>query len=224
MANSTTAARRKRPAPANNTGFSIEQWPIDKVIPYERNPRAITDKAVEKVAASIKEFGWRQPIVVDGNGVILAGHTRWRAAKHLGLKKVPVVVAADLSPEKARAYRIADNRTAEETDWDNDLLTSELEELSRLLGEEGLPALGFDEKEINKLLAETHAAFLDEHIEEGAPERDDGEVPNDGLVSLQFMVTPEERRLIMAALKRYALDHELDTTAQALVHLAKAID
>jgi len=90
------------------TDFNIELRDINLVTPYERNPR-LNDGAVDAVAASLQEFGFRQPIVVDGNGVIIAGHTRFRAAKKLGLKKVPVHVATDLSPEQVKAYRITDN-------------------------------------------------------------------------------------------------------------------
>ncbi|HBJ38540.1 MAG TPA: chromosome partitioning protein ParB, partial [Planctomycetaceae bacterium] len=92
-------------------------WPITQPRPYESNPR-VNDKAVDAVAASIKEYGFSQPIVVDTYGVIIVGHTRLKAAQKLGLEYVPVVVACHLTPEQARAYRIADNKTAELADWD----------------------------------------------------------------------------------------------------------
>ncbi len=98
------------------------------IVPYERNPRR-NEAAIEAVAASIREFGFRQPIVVDKQGVIVAGHTRFAAAKRLGLEAVPVVVADDLTPEQVRAYRIADNSTAEKAEWDLDLLALELDAL-----------------------------------------------------------------------------------------------
>ncbi len=97
--------------------LAVEWWPLDRVHPYEQNPRVIPDAAIEKVATSIRTFGWRQPIVVDDAGVILAGHTRFQAAKRLGLERVPVHVASGLSPEAARAYRLADNRTHDEARW-----------------------------------------------------------------------------------------------------------
>ena len=87
--------------------MKIEFWNIDRVRPYDQNPRR-NDKAVEAVANSIREYGFRQPIVVDANGVIVVGHTRYKAALKLGLASVPVHVAADLTPQQARAYRIAD--------------------------------------------------------------------------------------------------------------------
>ena len=92
--------------------MKIEYWEIEKVRPYDKNPRR-NDKAVDTVAKSIAEFGFRQPIVVDKDGVIVVGHTRYKAALLLKLKTVPVHVAADLTPQQVRAYRLADNRLAE---------------------------------------------------------------------------------------------------------------
>ena len=105
--------------------------PIGSVRPYEGNSRQ-NDGAVEAVAESIKEFGWRQPIVVDAGGTVVAGHTRLRAAQRLGMDEVPVVVASDLTPEQVRAYRLADNRLSELAEWDMDLLSQELDALTGL--------------------------------------------------------------------------------------------
>jgi ParB-like chromosome segregation protein Spo0J len=109
--------------------MEIEQWPIGKLKRYEKNPRKIPQAAIDKVAASIKAFGFRQPVVVDANGVIVAGHTRWQSAKKLGLKTVPVHVAADLTEQQAKAYRLADNRVAQESAWMEDILTAEMTDL-----------------------------------------------------------------------------------------------
>ncbi|HPO93354.1 MAG TPA: DNA methyltransferase [Phycisphaerales bacterium] len=130
--------------------MQIEQRPVESVTPYEGNPR-VNDAAVAAVAESIKAYGFRQPIVVDQDGVIVVGHTRWKAAKALGLEKVPVHVAKDLTPEQARAYRIADNKTAELAEWDKDLLRIELEALKDLNVDISL--LGFDEPELAGLLS-----------------------------------------------------------------------
>lgn len=100
----------------------------DKLKPYFRNPRKKND-AVRKVAESIQNFGWRQPIVVDKDMTVVVGHTRLEAARKLNLETIPVHVARDLTPEQAKAYRIADNRTNEETEWDPELLSLELREL-----------------------------------------------------------------------------------------------
>lgn len=125
---------------APSMSLKIELWPIADVKPYPGNPRQ-NDEAVEAVAASLREFGFRQPIVVDTEGVIIAGHTRFKAAQKLGLDKVPVHVAKDLSPEQIRAYRIADNQTASLATWDYDLLPIELGALKEANYDLGL--LGF---------------------------------------------------------------------------------
>lgn len=127
-------------------------WPIDKPIPYARNSRKIPERAIDKVAASIKEFGWRQAIVVDKDGVIICGHARLLAAKKLGLNQVPVHVADNLTPAQVKAYRLMDNRSHEETDWDADLLGPELEELQAL--DFDLELTGFDPHEIEDFLAD----------------------------------------------------------------------
>lgn len=108
--------------------MKVETWKIEDVIPYENNPRK-NDDAVEYVANSIKEFSFLQPIVVDSEGVIIAGHTRAKAAQKLGLTEVPVVVADGLSDDQVKAYRLADNKVAEAASWDWEKLNLELEEI-----------------------------------------------------------------------------------------------
>jgi ParB-like chromosome segregation protein Spo0J len=114
--------------------MKVEMWAIERVKPYDKNPR-INDPGVDAVAASIKEFGFRQPIVVDEQNIIIVGHTRYKAALKLGLKMVPVHVAVGLSPAQAKAYRIADNQTASLSQWDDSLLPLELL---------GLQEMGYD--------------------------------------------------------------------------------
>ena len=94
--------------------MEIEQADINSIKPYKNNPRKLSDKAITKVANSIKEFGFRQPIVVDKDRIIVVGHTRFRASKQLGLKQVPITIAKNLTPYQINANRIADNRTNEE--------------------------------------------------------------------------------------------------------------
>ena len=130
--------------------MNIEAWATEKPIPYARNARKISDMAVDKVAASIKEFGWRQPIVVDGEGVVIAGHTRLLAAKKLNLKHVPVHIATELTPGQVKAYRLMDNRSHEEARWDEELLELELFDLKGLDLDLGLT--GFNSNEIDNLL------------------------------------------------------------------------
>ena len=129
--------------------MQIENRRLDSIRPYENNPR-VNDDGVEAVARSIQEFGFRQPIVVDEDGVIIVGHTRYKAAIKLGLETVPVHVAVGLSPEQARAYRLADNQTATLSHWDNDKLPFELAELQRAGFD--LDLTGFSADELMRLL------------------------------------------------------------------------
>jgi DNA modification methylase len=132
--------------------------PVDRVVPYARNPRK-NQGAVAKVAASLKEFGWRQPIVVDSEMVVIAGHTRLMAARQLGMAEVPVHVADGLTPSQVKAYRLADNRVGEEAEWDFDLLKLEIGDLDG----DGydLDLLGFDADELAKALADPNAGLTD---------------------------------------------------------------
>ncbi len=131
--------------------MKIDPWSLADIRPYENNPR-LNDEGVNALAASIREFGFRQPIVVDEQGVIVVGHTRLKAAQKLGLEKVPVHVAKDLTPEQIRAYRIADNQTANLSSWDYELLPLELAELQEADFDLGL--LGFSTDELTKILGD----------------------------------------------------------------------
>jgi DNA modification methylase len=146
--------------------MKVELWKITDVKAYPGNPRQ-NDDAVDAVAASLREFGFRQPIVVDTEGVIVCGHTRYKAALKLGLEKVPVHVAKDLTAEQIRAYRIADNQTASLATWDYDLLPIELAGLKEANYDLGL--LGFDTDELAKLLDPTLKDGLTDPDEIPAP-------------------------------------------------------
>ncbi len=135
--------------------LKIEYMNIDDLIPYINNPR-VNDHAVAKVASSIKNFGFKVPVLIDNKNEIIAGHVRIKAAKRLGMKEVPTIRVEDLSPMQVRAFRVADNKTAEIADWDFELLELELEGLDDEF-------TGFDLGEIEGLFAE--------------PEKDDEEKP-----------------------------------------------
>jgi DNA modification methylase len=152
--------------------MNIELRPLAEIKPYEKNPR-INDAGVEAVPRSIGEFGFRQPIVVDADGIIVVGHTRWKAAAKLGLDKVPVHVARDLTPEQARAYRIADNKTADLATWDLELLPGELAELQAL--DVDLSLLGFGEDEL--------AELLDPGVKQGLTDPDEVPEPPDEAIT-----------------------------------------
>lgn len=111
--------------------MQIKEMKTSELIPYENNPRK-NDAAVEKVAASIREFGFKVPIVIDRNNVIAAGHTRLKAAELLGLETVPVIMADDLTDEQIKAFRLADNKTGELAEWDFARLKEELEKIQEI--------------------------------------------------------------------------------------------
>lgn len=134
---------------------------VDEIRPYDRNPRIIPQAAVDAVAKSIQVFGFRQPIVVDGEGVILAGHTRYRAALQLGLSEVPVVWQTDISAIQAQGYRIADNKTAELSAWDRDALDTEVRDIAAQCDAD-LDALGLADWELERILQETQVSRLPE--------------------------------------------------------------
>lgn len=126
---------------------------LDEIRPYERNPRR-NDAAVQYVAESIRQFGWKQPIVIDKDGVIVAGHTRYKAAQSLGFEKAPCVIADDLTPEQVRAYRLADNKVGEIAGWDFDALEEELDALDL-----DMSAFGFE--------AESQPEFEETELDDG---------------------------------------------------------
>lgn len=123
----------------------IQDMKIEEIKPYENNPRR-NEKAIDAVAKSIKEFGFRQPLIVDSEKVIICGHTRLKAAEKLGLKTVPVLIADDLTPSKVRAYRLADNKTCELSSWDEVKLLEEMEKIFNI----EMADFGFDTSKIGK--------------------------------------------------------------------------
>ena len=120
----------------------IEQWEIDRLIPYARNPRK-NDHAVDKIASAIREFGFKVPIIAKSNGDVVDGHLRLKAAQKLGMDTVPVVIADDLTDAQVKAFRISVNRMAELAEWDDELLQLELDELREM--DFDLDLTGFDD-------------------------------------------------------------------------------
>ena len=125
--------------------MKIVEMKVADLVPYERNPRH-NDEAVDYVAESIKQFGFNVPIVIDKDNTVVCGHTRLKAAKKLKIKTVPCVVKDDLTEEEIRAYRLADNRSAEKATWDIELLDMELAEIETI----DMGLLGFDEEKEEK--------------------------------------------------------------------------
>ena len=147
---STRAKRNGKPIEPREQ-FAVKMAPIGAVTPYARNPRK-NDAAVAKVAGSLKEFGWRQPIVVDDSMTVIAGHTRLLAARQLGMASVPIHVAHGLTAAQVKAYRLADNRVAEDADWDAGMLGLELGDLE--LAGFDLALTGFEPFEIRRVRGE----------------------------------------------------------------------
>ena len=129
----------------------IERWPLSRLRPYERNPRAHSDQQIEQLAAAITEFGWTMPVLVDEAGMVLAGAGRIEAARKLGLPDAPVIVARGWSEAQKRAYIVADNRLGELSRWDDALLAVELDELS--LGGFDLELIGISDADLQRRLS-----------------------------------------------------------------------
>lgn len=137
----------------------VERWPLDRLIPYARNARTHSDEQVAQIAASIKEWGWTNPVLVDEGGQIIAGHGRVSAARTLGLKDAPVMVAAGWTDAQKRAYVLADNKLALNAGWDNDLLAVELADLKAL--DFDLDLTGFSPDEVEKIAGQTDEGLTD---------------------------------------------------------------
>jgi len=129
--------------------MEIKQLKLESLVPYINNPRK--EQAVDKVASSIKEFGWQQPIVVDEHNVIIVGHTRYQAAKKLNLKTVPVQIAKGLTDAQTKAYRLADNKLNENALWDLDMLSFEIDGLKEI-GFTDFENLGFSTDDLDDIL------------------------------------------------------------------------
>ena len=187
--------------------MKIELRPLAGIKPYEKNPR-VNDQAIDAVAESIRRFGFRQPIVVDSDGVIIVGHSRLKAAQKLGLDKVPVHVARDLTAAQIRAYRIADNKTAELAEWNMDLLSMELAELEGAGIDWSL--LGFD--------ADDLAGLLDPGVRQGLTDPDDIPAPPDEAVTKpgDLIILGDHRLLCGDSSKAEDVDSLLDG---AVIHL-----
>lgn len=177
---------------------AVERRAVGELVPYARNARLHSDAQVAQIVASIREFGWTQPILIAEDGTIVAGHGRVLAARELGLETVPVLVARGWSDEQRRRYTLADNKIAENSTWDEDLLSVELRELdlrSRPAGE--LAALGFSESEL--------AAVLDGWLPD-MEKVDATEADPDPLLALIKVKCPQVARGEVEALIRQALE------------------
>ena len=190
---------------------------LDKIIPYSRNPRK--NQHVDKVAGSIKEFGFQQPIVIDIDNVIIVGHTRYLAAKKLGMTEVPVIVADKLSKNQVKAYRIADNRVSEESQWDNELLNLELLDLQK--HEFDLDSLGFENAELNRIFNQDDPLFVSPEQSGMETDTDNVEdfIPSQVRMVQLFLNSesePKFKEMINALQERYNTNNLTDTVFKAI--------
>lgn len=220
--------------------------PLADVTRYANNPRN-NARAVEKVAASIREYGWQQPIVVDTDHVIIAGDTRYQAAQLLGLDEVPVVVAANLSPEKVRAYRLADNKTGEFATWDDAKLADELAALMDEVGSIDLTGFAAAEYEALAMQAQAALAELEEELAPAPapqpqptaptadagtdPDTDDDHMPEDdddaapapvaAMVPFNLLLKVDDRQAVYDAIAAAKAKHSVETSADALAIICR---
>ena len=195
---------------------TITNLKINEIKPYESNPRN-SELSLPKVKDSIKNFGFNQPILIDKDNVIITGHTRYKAAKELELDNVPCIIVPVFIEQLIKAYRIADNKVGQDSSWDVSLLKEELQKL-RL---ENFPVTqtGYSDVELENLeveLEKIKATTTTEKLQTIEP-------PNfsDAMVNLNFTMKPQERVVVMNWLDYYKQTNKLNTTAEALVFLAR---
>ena len=169
---------------------SVERRPIDSLIPYARNSRTHSDEQIAQIAASMREWGWTNPVLVDEDGGIIAGHGRILAARKLGLDEAPVMVAEGWTDAQKRAYVIADNKLALNADWDNELLRLEIHALDDAGFD--LVNLGFDGEELSALEFDSDAAL------DNMPELPDGD--REPFQQMTFTLHDEQAEQVRAAI------------------------
>ena len=203
--------------------MNVKQLPIKDITPYANNPRK-HDRSLPKVKASIKEFGFKQPIVVDKENVIIVGHTRYQASLDLGLKKVPVVVASDLTNAQVKAYRIADNKVAQDSEWDIDLLKLELGEIDK--SNIAVDITGFSKAEIESLNLDTvnvtggltEISNESENNEDTIYEGVADELADD-YVNINFTMKVSERKKVFNIINLIKTKEGYATSSEALIKL-----
>lgn len=197
--------------------YQVDLMGVEELQLYENNPR-VNKKSIEKVADSIRNYGWKVPIVVDENNIILAGHTRLSAAKLLNIKEVPVHVATGLTEEQKTAYRIMDNKSQDFSEWDNKLLSSEFEKLA--MTEFDLNMTGFDFSEIEKITANMFDFEEPDEliIEDNIDELENIQTSNVRMVSLFLDQNnePAFQDMIMKLRTKWQIDNLTDAVYKAV--------
>ena len=197
---------------------TITKIKIEDIKPYAENPRNM-ELSLPKVKESISNFGFNQPVLLDKKNIIITGHTRYSAAKELGFTELPCIIVDELTPNEIRAYRIADNKVGQASSWDVSFLKAELQRLR--LDNFPITQTGYSDVELENLEIE-----LDKIKVTTTPELSSIEAPNfsDAMVNLNFTMKPQERLVVMNYLDYHKQINKLNTTAEALVHLAREDD
>lgn len=197
--------------------MEIKMMNVEDLIPYINNPRH-NENAIDKVASSIKEFGFKVPIVIDKDKVVVTGHTRLLASKKLGLEQVPCVVADDLSKAQIKAFRLADNKVSEFSTWDMELLKVELEELEELNFE--VSDLGFEFMSIDQLDIPTFDDFDDEEEDEEEEE----ETSSEGIIQYNIIFNnKEEQETWHEFIKFLRENYEGETISERLTEYIRGV-
>jgi len=208
-----------------NVPSEIISFSVDTLIPYDRNPKTHPQEQIQQLANSITEWGWTVPILIDENQTVIAGHGRLYAAKQLGMKDVPCVIAKNWSEDQKKAYIIADNRLSQNGSWDNELLNEELDYLSTNFD---MQLMGFTETDVDMLKASLNdVEFVLPDITENAvtPE----EIPlnptktTDGYVEFSVVITAEEKKRVIDKLNIIANDHSITGHGNCLVAMCDLI-
>jgi len=208
--------------------MEIKYIDINKIIPYEQNPRK-SDRTIAKVKKSIEDFGFQQNIVLDKLHEIVVGHSRYYAAKELGLKQVPCVIAKDLTPAQIKAYRIADNKIPQDGEWDTELLKLEFKELEALnfdftktgFTSAELQSLSVDPVQLTKNLTDITEQSQKEKTAEYFEAEPTGNISEDEYVNLNFTLKFSDRKIVFDKLNKIKDQKKLLTSGDALVDLCK---
>lgn len=205
--------------------LSVASIPVSELIPYAKNARMHSDVQIKQIAKSIEHFGFVNPVLARGDMTIIAGHGRVLAAGLVGLATIPVIVLDHLSNEQARALTLADNKIAENSKWDMEILAAEIAELQNLDLDIDLADIAISKIDFAVDLIDPSQPVEMVHLNTANPDSKtiDYVKKTGGFVSLEFTLTKEDRNLAIAALRSEQARRGLDNTAQALISLLKEI-
>ena len=195
--------------------MQIESVPVSDLKEYEKNSRTHSDDQVAKIAASVEEFGFTNPILIDESNGVIAGHGRLQAAKRINMGEVPCIRLAHLSESQKRAYVIADNKIAESGGWDDEMLKMEIMELAQ--DDYALKLTGFDEAGLDSILAISEEVM--EAVQKKRDHKETGHSQQDTVRQVILIYTSDEYPRVMEAMREYAEEHGLSSNTEVVNHL-----